>query len=72
MLNGRAWELARPSPSSPPRSMFTGASSPSAPPPAVPITPLLVIRIVLGTLMAAVLNAASEHAQPGHRSEADR
>ena len=56
MLNGRAWELARPfTLIAPALGMFTGSIIALGAAPAVPLTQWVVIRIILGTLMAAVL-----------------
>ena len=73
MLNGRAWELARPfTLIAPALGMFTGSVIALGAAPAVPITSWVVIRIVLGTLMAAVLNAASNTLNQVTDLEADR
>lgn len=73
MLNGRAWELARPfTLIAPALGMFTGSVIALGAVPAVPVTQWVVIRIVLGTLMAAVLNAASNTLNQVTDLEADR
>ena len=55
-----AWELARPfTLIAPALGMFTGSVIALGAPPAVPLTLQVAAKIALGTLMAAVLNAAS-------------
>lgn len=54
------WELARPfTLVAPALGMFTGSVIALGAPPQVPLTPVVALKIALGTLMAAVLNAAS-------------
>jgi geranylgeranylglycerol-phosphate geranylgeranyltransferase len=54
------WELARPfTLIAPALGMFTGSVIALGAHPAIPLSPSIAIRIALGTLMAAVLNAAS-------------
>ncbi len=75
-MNARArlyWELARPfTLIAPALGMFTGSIIALGAPPAVPLTPWVAIKIVLGTLMAAVLNAASNALNQVTDLEADR
>ena len=68
-----AWELARPfTLIAPALGMFTGSVIALGAPPAVPLTPHVAIKIALGTLMAAVLNAASNTLNQVTDLEADR
>ncbi|HEX7078963.1 MAG TPA: UbiA family prenyltransferase [Candidatus Eisenbacteria bacterium] len=54
------WELARPfTLIAPALGMFTGSVIALGASPPIPLSPWIVVKIVLGTLMAAVLNAAS-------------
>ncbi|HKO22492.1 MAG TPA: UbiA family prenyltransferase, partial [Candidatus Eisenbacteria bacterium] len=70
---GRAWELARPfTLIAPALGMFTGSVIALGAAPAVPLTPWVLARIALGTLMAAVLNAASNTLNQVTDLEADR
>jgi 4-hydroxybenzoate polyprenyltransferase len=67
------WELARPfTLIAPALGMFTGSVIALGAPPAVPLTPWVGVKIVLGTLMAAVLNAASNTLNQVTDVEADR
>ena len=67
------WELARPfTLIAPALGMFTGSVIALGATPAVPLTPWVVAKIVLGTLMAAVLNAASNTLNQVTDLEADR
>jgi 4-hydroxybenzoate polyprenyltransferase len=67
------WELARPfTLIAPALGMFTGSVIALGAAPAVPLTPWVVAKIVLGTLMAAVLNAASNTLNQVTDLEADR
>ena len=73
MLSGRAWELARPfTLVAPALGMLTGSVIALGAAPAVPLTTWVAVRIVLGTLMAAVLNAASNTLNQVTDLEADR
>jgi 4-hydroxybenzoate polyprenyltransferase len=68
-----AWELARPfTLIAPALGMFTGSVIALGAPPAVPLTPHVALKIALGTLMAAVLNAASNTLNQVTDLEADR
>ena len=54
------WELARPfTLVAPALGMFTGSVIALGAAPAIPVTPWIVAKVAIGTLMAAVLNAAS-------------
>ena len=67
------WELARPfTLIAPALGMFTGSVIALGAAPAVPLTPWVVAKIALGTLMAAVLNAASNTLNQVTDLEADR
>jgi 4-hydroxybenzoate polyprenyltransferase len=67
------WELARPfTLIAPALGMFTGSVIALGAPPAVPVTGWVVAKIALGTLMAAVLNAASNALNQVTDLEADR
>lgn len=67
------WELARPfTLIAPALGMFTGSVIALGAPPAVPLTPWVVVKIACGTLMAAVLNAASNTLNQVTDLEADR
>jgi 4-hydroxybenzoate polyprenyltransferase len=67
------WELARPfTLIAPALGMFTGSVIALGAPPAVPLTPWVAAKIALGTLMAAVLNAASNTLNQVTDLEADR
>jgi 4-hydroxybenzoate polyprenyltransferase len=67
------WELARPfTLIAPALGMFTGSVIALGANPAVPITPWVGLKIVLGTLMAAVLNAASNTLNQVTDLEADQ
>jgi 4-hydroxybenzoate polyprenyltransferase len=73
VLSARAWELARPfTLIAPALGMLTGSVIALGAVPAVPLTPWVGVRIVLGTLMAAVLNAASNTLNQVTDLEADR
>jgi len=70
---GAAWELARPfTLIAPALGMFTGSVIALGAPPAVPLTLHVALKIGLGTLMAAVLNAASNTLNQVTDLEADR
>lgn len=67
------WELARPfTLIAPALGMFTGSVIALGAAPSVPLTAWVVAKIVLGTLMAAVLNAASNTLNQVTDLEADR
>ena len=67
------WELARPfTLIAPALGMFTGSVIALGAQPPVPLTPWVAAKIVLGTLMAAVLNAASNTLNQVTDLEADR
>ena len=67
------WELARPfTLIAPALGMFTGSVIALGAAPAVPLTTWVVAKIALGTLMAAVLNAASNTLNQVTDLEADR
>lgn len=67
------WALARPfTLIAPALGMFTGSVIALGAAPAVPLTPWVVVKIALGTLMAAVLNAASNTLNQVTDLEADR
>jgi geranylgeranylglycerol-phosphate geranylgeranyltransferase len=67
------WELARPfTLIAPALGMFTGSVIALGAIPAVPLTPWVAAKIALGTLMAAVLNAASNTLNQVTDLEADR
>ena len=69
----RYWELARPfTLVAPALGMFTGSVIALGAFPGVPLTPWVAAKIVLGTLMAAVLNAASNTLNQVTDLEADR
>ncbi len=69
----RYWELARPfTLIAPALGMFTGSVIALGAAPAVPLTPWVAAKIGLGTLMAAVLNAASNALNQVTDLEADR
>ena len=68
-----AWELARPfTLIAPALGIFTGSVIALGAPPAVPLTLHVAAKIALGTLMAAVLNAASNTLNQVTDLEADR
>jgi len=68
-----AWELARPfTLIAPALGIFTGSVIALGAPPAVPLTLHVAVKIALGTLMAAVLNAASNTLNQVTDLEADR
>src|SRR5690349_19653204 len=70
---GRYWELARPfTLIAPALGMFTGSVIALGAIPPVPLTPFVAAKIALGTLMAAVLNAASNSLNQVTDLEADR
>jgi 4-hydroxybenzoate polyprenyltransferase len=75
-LSGRTrlyWELARPfTLIAPALGMFTGSVIALGAPPVVPLTGWVALKIALGTLMAAVLNAASNTLNQVTDLEADR
>ena len=67
------WELARPfTLVAPALGMFTGSVIALGASPAIPLTPWVGVKIALGTLMAAVLNAASNTLNQVTDLEADR
>jgi geranylgeranylglycerol-phosphate geranylgeranyltransferase len=67
------WELARPfTLIAPALGMFTGSVIALGAYPPIPLSPWIAVRIVLGTLMAAVLNAASNTLNQVTDLEADR
>ena len=67
------WDLARPfTLIAPALGMFTGSVIALGASPAVPLTPWVAIKIALGTLMAATLNAASNALNQVTDLEADR
>lgn len=67
------WELARPfTLVAPALGMFTGSVIALGASPAIPLTPWVGAKIALGTLMAAVLNAASNTLNQVTDLEADR
>ena len=67
------WELARPfTLVAPALGMFTGSVIALGATPPVPMTPWVAVTIALGTLMAAVLNAASNVLNQVTDLEADR
>ncbi len=67
------WELARPfTLVAPALGMFTGSVIALGATPPVPMTPWVAVNIALGTLMAAVLNAASNVLNQVTDIEADR
>lgn len=69
----RYWELARPfTLIAPALGMFTGSVIALGAIPPVPLTPWVAVKIALGTLMAAVLNAASNTLNQVTDLEADR
>jgi 4-hydroxybenzoate polyprenyltransferase len=68
-----AWELARPfTLIAPALGMFTGSVIALGAPPAVPLTAHVALKVALGTLMAAALNAASNTLNQVTDLEADR
>jgi 4-hydroxybenzoate polyprenyltransferase len=75
-MSGRArlyWELARPfTLVAPALGMFTGSVIALGASPAIPLTPWIAAKIALGTLMAAVLNAASNTLNQVTDLDADR
>ncbi|MGH7681568.1 MAG: UbiA family prenyltransferase [Candidatus Eiseniibacteriota bacterium] len=67
------WELARPfTLIAPALGIFTGSVIALGAAPPVPLTPWVAVKIALGTLMAAVLNAASNTLNQVTDLEADR
>jgi 4-hydroxybenzoate polyprenyltransferase len=67
------WELARPfTLVAPALGMFTGSVIALGASPAIPLSPWIAAKIALGTLMAAVLNAASNTLNQVTDLEADR
>lgn len=67
------WELARPfTLIAPALGMFTGSVIALGAPPSVPLTTWVVVKVASGTLMAAVLNAASNTLNQVTDLEADR
>lgn len=69
----RYWELARPfTLIAPALGMLTGSVIALGASPAVPLTPWVAVKIALGTLMAAALNAASNALNQVTDIEADR
>ena len=71
--SARYWELARPfTLIAPALGMFTGSVIALGAIPPVPLTPWVAVKIALGTLMAAVLNAASNTLNQVTDLEADR
>ena len=67
------WELARPfTLVAPALGMFTGSVIALGASPAIPLLPWIAAKIALGTLMAAVLNAASNTLNQVTDLEADR
>lgn len=67
------WELARPfTLVAPALGMFTGSVIALGASPPMPLTPWVAVKIALGTLMAAVLNAASNTLNQVTDIEADR
>lgn len=67
------WELARPfTLIAPALGMFTGSVIALGASPPIPLSPWIVAKIALGTLMAAVLNAASNTLNQVTDLEADR
>lgn len=67
------WELARPfTLVAPALGMFTGSVIALGASPPIPLTPWVGVKIALGTLMAAVLNAASNTLNQVTDLEADR
>ena len=67
------WELTRPfTLVAPALGMFTGSVIALGASPAIPLTPWVGVKIALGTLMAAVLNAASNTLNQVTDLEADR
>ncbi len=67
------WELARPfTLIAPALGMFTGSVIALGAPPSVPLTAWVVVKVACGTLMAAVLNAASNTLNQVTDLEADR
>ncbi|HLQ67249.1 MAG TPA: UbiA family prenyltransferase [Candidatus Limnocylindrales bacterium] len=70
---GLYWELARPfTLIAPALGMFTGSVIALGASPPIPLTPWIAAKIALGTLMAAVLNAASNTLNQVTDLEADR
>ena len=70
---GLYWELARPfTLVAPALGMFTGSVIALGASPAIPLSPWIAAKIGLGTLMAAVLNAASNTLNQVTDLEADR
>jgi 4-hydroxybenzoate polyprenyltransferase len=67
------WELARPfTLIAPALGMFTGSVIALGAQPAIPLTPWIAAKVALGTLMAAVLNAASNTLNQVTDLEADQ
>jgi 4-hydroxybenzoate polyprenyltransferase len=70
---GLYWELARPfTLIAPALGMFTGSVIALGASPPIPLTPWIAAKIALGTLMAAVLNAASNTLNQVTDLEADK